>query len=138
MKITEKLIRKVVSESLKRTLLKEFYSEKDFDPRHPRNKNWDGKVTWNKGFIEEPIPGKFVMHTVDGKRVPKLDADGEPIPKTKTLRDIRTGTVQSIVPGYGTVIGIAKIIDDSDPARREVEIEIAELTKELTKSQLPS
>ena len=67
------------------------------------------------------------MHTVDGKRVPKLDANGDPIPKTKTLRDERTGTVQSIVPGYGTVIGIAKIIDDS--TGEEVEVEIAELTK---------
>tara|TARA_S200002703_G_scaffold149420_1_gene146946 strand:- start:103 stop:489 length:387 start_codon:yes stop_codon:yes gene_type:complete len=127
MKITEKLLKQVVTESLKRTLLKEFYSEKDFDPKHPRNKNWDGKVTWNQGFIEEIIPGKFIMHTVGGKRVPKLDANGDPIPKTKTLRDVRTGTVQSIVPGYGTVIGIAKIIDDS--TGEEVEVEIAELTK---------
>ena len=127
MKITEKLLKQVVTESLKRTLLKEFYSEKDFDPKQSRNRNWDGRVTWNQGFIEEPIPGKFVMHTVDGKRVPKLDANGDPIPKTKTLRDERTGTVQSIVPGYGTVIGIAKIIDDKTD--REVEVEIAELTK---------
>lgn len=127
MKITEKLLKQVVTESLKRTLLKEFYSEKDFDPKQSRNRNWGGKVSWNQGFIEEIIPGKFIMHTVDGKRVPKLDADGNPIPKTKTLRDIRTGKVQSIVPGYGTVIGIAKIIDDS--TGEEVEVEIAELTK---------
>ncbi|HAW82119.1 MAG TPA: hypothetical protein DCX27_21890 [Balneola sp.] len=127
MKITEKLLKQVVTESLKRTLLKEFYSEKDFDPKQSRNRNWDGKVSWNQGFIEEIIPGKFIMHTVGGKRVPKLDADGNPIPKTKTLRDIRTGKVQSIVPGYGTVIGIAKIIDDS--TGEEVEVEIAELTK---------
>jgi len=122
MKITKTLLRKLIKEEL----LKEFYSEKDFDPKQSRNRNWDGRVTWNQGFIEEPIPGKFVMHTVDGKRVPKLDASGDPIPKTKTLRDIRTGTVQNIIPGYGTVIGIAQIIDDDGASH---EVEIAELTK---------
>jgi hypothetical protein len=123
MKLTKSFLRNLIKEEL----LKEFYSEKDFDPKQSRNRNWDGRVTWNQGFIEEPIPGKFVMHTVDGKRVPKLDASGDPIPKTKTLRDTRTGIVQSIIPGYGTVIGIAKIIDDS--TGKEVEVEIAELTK---------
>lgn len=123
MKLTKSFLRNLIKEEL----LKEFYSEKDFDPKQSRNRNWDGRVTWNQGFIEEPIPGKFIMHTVDGKRVPKLDASGDPIPKTKTLRDTRTGIVQSIIPGYGTVIGIAKIIDDS--TGKEVEVEIAELTK---------
>ncbi len=46
MKITEKLLKQVVTESLKRTLLKEFYSEKDFDPKQSRNRNWGGKVSW--------------------------------------------------------------------------------------------
>ena len=126
MKITKGLLRKLIKEEI----LKEFYSENDFDPRHPRNKEWadaGARVTWNQGFIEEPIPGKFIMHTVNGERVPKLDANGEPIPKTKTLRDERSGAVQSIVPGSGNVIGIAIIIDDA--TRREVEVEIAELTK---------
>ena len=123
MKLTQSTLRTLIKEEL----LKEFYSERDFDPRHPRNRGWDGRVSWNAGFIEEPIPGKFIMHTVDGKRVPKLDANGEPIPKTKTLRDLKTGTVQSIVPAPGNVIGIAIIIDDD--TGREVEVEIAELTK---------
>ncbi len=126
MKITKSQLRQLIKEEL----LKEFYSERDFDPKHPRNREWaaaGAKVTWNRGFIEEPIPGKFVMHTVDGKRVPKLDANGEPIPKTRTLRDSGSGSVQEIVPAPGNVLGIAIIIDDA--TGREVEVEIAELVK---------
>tara|TARA_B100001094_G_scaffold141276_1_gene136901 strand:+ start:473 stop:811 length:339 start_codon:yes stop_codon:yes gene_type:complete len=111
MKLTKSFLRNLIKEEL----LKEFYSEKDFDPKQSRNRNWDGRVTWNAGFIEVPT-GKMTK-----------DRDGNPVPKTKTERDIRTGTVQSIIPGYGTVIGIAKIIDDS--TGKEVEVEIAELTK---------
>ena len=114
MKITKELIRKVVAESINRTLLKEFYSEKDFDPKQSRNRNWDGRVTWNQGFVEVPT-GKM-----------KKDKDGNPVPKTRTERDIRTGTVQNIIPGYGTVIGIAILTDDDGNSH---EVEIAELTK---------
>tara|TARA_E500000318_G_scaffold20525_1_gene21080 strand:+ start:5319 stop:5657 length:339 start_codon:yes stop_codon:yes gene_type:complete len=111
MKLTKSFLRNLIKEEL----LKEFYSEKDFDPKQSRNRNWDGRVTWNQGFIEVPT-GKMTK-----------DRDGNPVPKTRTERDIRTGVVQSIIPGYGTVIGIAKIIDDS--TGKEVEVEIAELTK---------
>jgi hypothetical protein len=114
MKITQNLLRKIITESINRTVLKEFYSENDFNPRHPRNRNWDGRVTWNAGFVEVPT-GKMTK-----------DRDGNPVPKTRTERDVRTGTVQSIVPGYGTVIGVAEIIDDNGNSH---EVEIAELTK---------
>ena len=126
MKITKTLLKTLIKEEL----LKEFYSEKDFDPKLPRNRKWaasGAKVTWNRGFIEEPIPGKFIMHTVDGKRVPKLDANGEPIPKTRTLRDAGSGSVLEIIPAPGNVLGIAIIMDDA--TGREVEVEIAELVK---------
>lgn len=125
MKITKGLLRKLIKEEI----LKEFYSEKDFNPELPRNKEWvaaGARVTWNQGFIEEPIPGKFIMHTVNGERVPKLDANGEPIPKTRTLRDERSGSVQSIQTSGGAVLGIAKIKDDEGNSH---EVEIAELTK---------
>jgi hypothetical protein len=122
MKVTKSQLIKIIKEEI----LKEVYLEKDFDPNNPRNIDWDGRVTWNAGFIEEPIPGKFIMQTVNGERVPKLDADGNPIPKTKTLRDSRTGTVELIKTSGGTVGGIAKIYDDNGDSHW---VEIAELTK---------
>ena len=67
------------------------------------------------------------MHTVDGNRVPKLDANGEPIPKTRTLSDAGSGSVLEIIPAPGNVLGIAIIMDDA--TGREVEVEIAELVK---------
>ena len=76
MKITKTQLKKIIKEEL----LKEFYSERDFDPKHPRNRRWDGKVTWNAGFVEVPT-GKMTK-----------DRDGNPVPKTRTERDIKTGS----------------------------------------------